>query len=109
MPIDTHPKRTAQEKPTMQSAKRRGRTPEEIIASQSEQARKLKEAKAATVSVPATMTPATPATTTIDTRTPAEIYADEICQTAIVGQLVKFDGKVGKFVIVETGEEISNR
>jgi hypothetical protein len=93
----------------MQSAKRRGRTPEEIIASQSEQARKLKEAKAATASVPATMTPATPATTTIDTRTPAEIYADEICQTAIVGQLVKFDGKVGKFVIVETEEEISNR
>jgi len=108
MPIDTHPKRTAQEKVTMQP-KRRGRTPEEITAAQGEQARKLKEAKAAATNVPATVTSATPATTAIDARTPAEVYADEICPTAIVGQLAKFDGKVGKFLIIETGEDISNR
>jgi hypothetical protein len=99
MPIDIHPRRV------------KGKTPEEINETQQEQARKLKATKAATAaaSVPAVAQTTAPAPLTNDTRTPAEIYADEICQTSIVGQLVKFDGKAGHYVVVETGEIVDNK
>jgi biotin carboxyl carrier protein len=100
MPIDIHPARRV-----------KGRSPEEVNESQQEQARKLKATKAAAAAanVPAVAQTTAPAPLTNDTRTPAEIYADEICQTSIVGQLVKFDGKIGKYAIVETGEDVTNR
>src|SRR5262245_56744756 len=99
MSIDTHPKR-------------RGPTSTQVIEEQKEQARKLKEQQQAAktaASVPATVTATPPAPLTIDNRTPEEIYADEICPTSIVGQLTRFDGKVGKYIVVETGEDISGR
>jgi len=95
MPIDTHPRRV------------KGKIPEEISRDQREQADKLKAAKAA--NVPAVAQPAAPALPTIDTRTPAEIYADEICPTSIVGSLVRFDGKAGHYVVVETDEVLDNK
>jgi hypothetical protein len=87
----------------------KARTPEAIIAEQEEQARKETAVRKAAAAVPATVTAAPPAPLTIDDRTAAEIYADEVCQTSIVGQLVRFDGKIGKYTIVETGEDVTNR
>jgi hypothetical protein len=91
--------------PTTQ-AKRKGPTPEEITKQQKEDAEALRRQKA---SVPAKAAPPTPpVSATVDDRTPAEVYADEICPTSVVGQLIKFDGKIGKYTIIETGEDITN-
>jgi hypothetical protein len=86
-------------------AKRKAPNTEQVVEEQKRQARLLKAAK----SVPATITATPPAPLTVDTRTPAEIYADEICRTSIVGQLVKFNGKEAHYVVVETGEIIDNK
>jgi hypothetical protein len=93
MPIDAHPKRI------------KGRTPEEISQDQKEQAHKLKAAKAA--NVPAKVAASVPAAMPPDTRTDIEKYLDEVAPTTIAGQLVKFGGKDGKFLIVESGEEVN--
>ena len=76
-------------------AKRRSRTPEEIVAEQKCQAEKdtaVRKAAAAS-SVPAKA--ATVASTTVttpapDTRTEAERYVDEIAPASIVGRMIKF-------------------
>jgi hypothetical protein len=91
--------------PTTQ-AKRRGPAPEEITKRQREDAEALRRQK---VNVPAKVTATTPAPLTVDARTPEEVYADEICQTSVVGQLIKFDGKVGHYVVVETGEALDGK
>jgi hypothetical protein len=55
-----------------------------------------------------TSAPATPPSRSAgsDTRTPQQKYLDEIAPSSFVGTLVKFS-KEGKFVIAESGEEIS--
>jgi hypothetical protein len=50
--------------------------------------------------------PTTSAPAVSDTRTPQQKYLDEIAPSSFVGALVKFS-KEGKFVIAESGEEIS--
>jgi hypothetical protein len=101
MPIDVHPKR-------------RGRTPEEIIQLQKEDAARQRQQQAGrpsrqanvppaaadvapSISVPVKVTPAVPATGAIDTRTPHQRYLDEVAPTSIVGRLIKFN-KDGVFV-----------
>ena len=110
MPIDVHSKHK--------------RSPEEIIleqkrvanASRQQQAPKAKPpapagAKPATppaASVPAKTEPTTPATMAVDTRDVAEKVVDDILQSSISGDLAKFDGKEGKFVLAESGEELGS-
>jgi len=102
-------------------AHHKGRSPEEIVLQQKEDAARQKKKKFVPISashieggtikmdVPAAVVAQPPAPLTIDDRTPAEVYADEVCQTSIVGQLIRFDGKIGKYTIVETGEDVTNR
>jgi hypothetical protein len=87
MPIDTHPKHK--------------RSPEEVIAEQ-----KVDAARAKTRVVAAKPALNVPTVTPPDTRTEVEKYADEIAPSAVVGQLIKFNGKIGKFVIAESEEEV---
>jgi hypothetical protein len=80
-----------------QTQKRKPPTPHEIIAQQkADAARALATRPAATP----------PAVAAIDNRTPIERYVDEIAPSMIAGKLIKFS-KEGKFVISETGDEIS--
>jgi hypothetical protein len=60
-----------------------------------------KPSNTAVATRPAANVPAVP-----DTRTPQQRYLDEIAPSSFVGALVKFS-KDGKFVIAESGEEIS--
>jgi hypothetical protein len=103
MPIDTHPAR-------------RGRTSEQIVAEQKEQAAKEKARKTvANRIVPrdaavATDVPVKPASTSTavappDTRTSVQRYVDEIAPASIVGRLIKF-GKEGVFVTADDGESV---
>src|SRR5262245_49558334 len=106
MPIDVHRKHKSPE-PAQMSKRRGPPTSTEVIEDQKEQARKLKEAKAAAVNnVPATVTAATPATLAADNRSPEERYIDEIAPSMIASQLVKFS-REGQFLVAETKEEIS--
>ena len=91
-------------------AKRRSRTPEEIVAEQKCQAEKDTAARkaAAASSVPAKA--ATVASTTVttpapDTRTEAERYVDEIAPASIVGRMIKFS-KDGQFVTADDDEPV---
>lgn len=86
--IDVHPKR-------------KDRLPEEIVATQKADAVRAK-AQAVAIVKP----PVAPAIVPPDTRSAVEKYADEIAPSAVVGQLIKFNGKTGKFVIAESEEEI---
>jgi hypothetical protein len=109
MPIGTHPKR-------------KGKTPEEIIAQQKEDAAQQRRQQAERsnrhanvppaivdvmppVSLPAKVTPTVPATNVVDTRTPHQRYLDEVAPTAIVGRLVKFS-KDGLFVTSDDDQPI---
>jgi hypothetical protein len=91
MSIDSHPKRT------------KGKTPEEIIKQQKEDAEALRRQKA---NVPAKVATAVPAPTTIDTRTPEEAYLDEVAPSTLAGSMIKFS-KEGQFIVRETQETIS--
>jgi len=109
MPIDTHP------------ARMRGRTSEQIIAEQKEQAAKDKARanahKAAAPStaqshaverratVPTKIDGANTAVAAPDTRTNVQRYIDEVAPASIVGRLVKF-GKEGTFVTADDGEPV---
>jgi hypothetical protein len=42
-----------------------------------------------------------------DTRTEHQKYLDEVAPSTIAGRPIKFDGKIGKFLYGDTGEEIS--
>jgi hypothetical protein len=102
MPIDVHP------------ARMRGRTPEQIIADQKEQAAKDK-ARANAQKAAATDWPvpvktgdtgfAFVAPMPADTRTEIQKYVDEIAPANIVGRMVKFS-KDGKFVTADDDEPI---
>ena len=87
MPIDTHPKHK--------------RSPEEIIAEQ-----KADAARAKTRAVAAKPAPSVPTVAPPDTRTEVEKYADQVAPSAVVGELIKFNGKTGKFVIASSEEEV---
>lgn len=116
-PIDVHPKR---------------RRPEDIIAEQKRQANasrqqqqarhspqappqppKAAPAAPANAAPPAANMPAkaatnAPATMAVDNRDVAEKVVDGILQSSISGELAKFDGKEGKFVVSETEQELDN-
>ena len=47
--------------------------------------------------------------TTPDHRSPRQRYLDDVAPSGIVGRLVKFDGKDGKFIFVDTEETISDK
>jgi hypothetical protein len=101
-PIETHP---------LSGTRRRGRTSEEIIADQKEQAAKEKAAKAAT-SVIAKVAPASTAVAPAksaapgpDSRTDIQRYLDEISPPGIAGRLIKFS-KEGAFTTVDDGEPV---
>ena len=90
------------------------RTPEAIIAQQKKDAARQQAGRPSrqpdgpvTANVPA-VAAAAPLPTTVlpDTRTEVEKYVDEIAPSFIAGKLIKFS-KEGKFVIAETGDEIS--
>ena len=91
-------------------AKRRSRTPEEIVAEQKCQAEKDTAARkaAAASSVPAKAVTAASTTVTTpapDTRTEAERYVDEIAPASIVGRMIKFS-KDGQFVTADDDEPV---
>jgi hypothetical protein len=99
-PIETHP---------LSGTRRRGRTPEEIVADQKEQAAKEKAAKekakaaAPVAKASIALAPAAKSTITValpDNRTDVQRYLDDIAPASIVGRLVKF-GKEGKFVYAD--------
>jgi hypothetical protein len=112
-PIETHPS---------SGTRRRGRTSEEIIAEQKEQAAKEKARRtnAQKTAAPGT-TNATPASTAVapakaatgtavsmpapDSRTNVQKYVDEIAPASIVGRLIKFS-KEGSFVTADDGEPV---
>jgi hypothetical protein len=106
MPIETHP---------LSGTRRRGRTPEEIVADQKEQAAKEKAQKAKAVATKAkaapastAIAPAKPATAVAipDNRTELQKYLDEIAPARIVGRLVRF-AKEGRFIYADDETEIS--
>jgi len=57
--------------------------------------------------VPAKAAASMPAAMPQDTRSDIEKYLDTVSPSGVAGELVKFDGKEGKFLIAESGEEIS--
>jgi hypothetical protein len=80
-----------------------GRTPEEIISRQKDDATKAKAAAQEVV-------PATPASTAVavpDNRTVPERLADQLAPSFMPGPLTKFDGKLGKFVMSGDNQAIS--
>ena len=79
-------------------ASRRPPTSSEIVA------RQKADAARHAVAVKPTATP--PVVVTPDNRTPVERYVDDIAPSSIAGKLIKFS-KEGKFVINETGDELS--
>jgi hypothetical protein len=101
-----------------QPAKRRPPTPEEITAQQRIDAARLKQQKTDTAraaqqqkAAPAravAVKPAAPppAPAAVDNRTPQEKYLDEIAPASFPGQLIKYDGKQGVFVLTSDGEPI---
>ena len=97
MPIDTHP------------ARMRGRTPEQIVAQQREDAAKdrarANAQKAAAAKVPAKTGNAGLAAAIPDTRTSVQAYLDEVAPASIVGRLIKF-GKEGSFITSDDGEPV---
>jgi hypothetical protein len=104
-PIETHP---------LSGTRRRGRTSEEIIADQKEQAAKEKAAKAAKADTSVKVAPASTAVAPAksatavampDNRTSVQKYVDEIAPASIVGRLIKFS-KDGSFVTADDGETV---
>jgi hypothetical protein len=97
MPIDTHP------------ARNRGRTPEQIVAAQKEQAAKdrarASAPKALATSVPAKIDNVGTAVAAPDSRTSVQKYVDEIAPAGLAGRLVKF-GKEGSFITADDGEPV---
>jgi hypothetical protein len=91
MPIDVHPKR-------------RTPTSTEVIAEQRRQAEVLKEQKQQHNAIARAEAHA-PAPTTIDTRTPEEIYSDEIAPSSFAGERIRFT-KDAKFLVGDSDEEI---
>jgi hypothetical protein len=88
---------------------RRPPTSSEVVAQQKIDAARLKQqADAARVAqqprAVATRPAAPPAVVPPDTRTVQEKYLDEIAPSSFPGQLIKFDGKVGGFVVTSDGE-----
>src|SRR5262245_16563630 len=101
-PIETHP---------LSGTRRRGRTAEEIVADQKEQAakekaQKTKAAAPVTAKVAPTagtaVTPAKPATAVAlpDSRSEVQKYLDDIAPASIVGRLIKFS-KEGAFIYAD--------
>jgi hypothetical protein len=90
--------------------KRTPPTPEQIRAEQ----RRIAEAdtarrKAALPAAPAPSVPTKAATSAVampDSRTAAEIYADNVSPSFMPGPLAKFDGKEGHFVLAASGEPL---
>jgi hypothetical protein len=101
MSIETHP---------LSGIRRRGRTPEAIVADQKAQAAKEKTQKAK-AAVPAkaapTNTPVKPAAAVAipDNRTEVQKYLDEIAPAGIAGRLIKFT-KEGVFATADDGEPV---
>jgi hypothetical protein len=91
-------------------------TSAEILEWQRQQADAARAAKAKVVA----NSPAAPPTTTAvavaaksstavalpDNRTAVQAYLDEIASVSIVGRGIKFDGKLGKFITPDDGEEV---
>ena len=80
------------------------RTSKQVLAEQKQQADATAHSKPA--QLPATRKAALPATP--DHRSPRQRYLDEVAPSGIVGRLVKFDGKEGKFFFADTEETISD-
>jgi hypothetical protein len=78
------------------------RTAKQVLADQNQQA----ERERAQQQLPATRQAALPATP--DHRSARQRYLDEVAPSGIVGRLIKFDGKEGKFIFVDTEETISD-
>src|SRR6516165_8621385 len=81
-----------------------GRTPEEIISRQKDDAAKAKAAAQQAV-VPAKPTNA--ALVVPDSRTVPERLADQLAPSFMPGPPIKFDGKLGKFVMSGDNQAIS--
>jgi hypothetical protein len=88
------------------------RTPEQIVAEQKSSAQRLKQekldaARAAQQPGAVAKRPATPpAAMPPDDRSPIDRYLDEIAPASFPGQLFKFDGKAGVFVLTSDGEPV---
>jgi hypothetical protein len=104
--------------PANPTPKRRPPTPEEITAQQRIDAASLKQRKADAAraaqqpqaaparAVAVKPVAAPPAITPPDSRSPTEQYLDQIAPTSFPGQLMKYDGKQGVFVLTSDGEPI---
>jgi hypothetical protein len=80
------------------------RTAKQVLSEQKLQAERDRTQRSQ--QLPATRQAALPATP--DRRSPRQVYLDEVAPSGIVGRLVKFDGKEGKFIFVDTEETISD-
>jgi hypothetical protein len=98
-----------------QAPRRKSPTPEEIVARQKRDAKTLRAQEQPTMKSPYAppampkLPAAAPSQTAVavpDSRDSVERYVDTVAPTVIAGELIKFS-KEGKFVINETGEELS--
>lgn len=80
------------------------RTSKQVLADQKQQTERERTQR--TEQLPATRQATLPATP--DPRSPRQRYLDDCAPSGIVGRLVKFDGKEGKFIFVDTEETISD-
>lgn len=80
------------------------RTPKQVLAEQNQQAERDRTQR--TEQLPATRQATAPATP--DLRSPRQRYLDDVAPSGIVGRLIKFDGKEGKFIFVDTEETVSD-
>ena len=88
------------------STERMSPTPEQIIAEQKTQAKKLSDAKTAgTTATTLAVKPGSTAVAAPDRRTDVEKYIDEIAAASIVGRMIKFS-KDGQFVTADDNEPI---
>src|SRR5262245_6601047 len=80
------------------------RTPKQVIAEQEQQAER-ERASRPQQPLPATRQAVPPATP--DSRSPRQRYLDDVAPSGLVGRLVRFDGKAGRYLFADTEETVS--
>jgi hypothetical protein len=85
------------------TTKRAPRTTEEVLAEQKADAERDHAKAQANLPAKATST----AVAVPDTRSPREQYLDDIAPAAIVGRMIRFDGKAGRYITTDDDEPVA--
>ena len=109
MTIDVNPNRKRRPEDIVNEQKRVASAPKQrAAASHQAPPPAAKPAASPASNMPVKAATDTPATMAVDNRDVAEKVVDGILQSSISGDLAKFDGKEGKFIIAETEEELDS-